>query len=301
MPTCLYILTRLQHSMPEQIVIVWDFASGFNIELIRAVLEKYKALSRTPTNQFVLQSWKIDGLTVNVFEKKLVVQGALDEHGKILIQEIAAIEGLRLNSKNQERLAQIFPRKQNAIVCSQCSTSSLLIQSHIEGLEVVFKKECGHSDKINIPFLTLNNRVLPDLNILIAKASSRFIALGYFHGFEVVIPQFVMRVVDKFGGKAQKKAISGELETLRKLADDNKISILNYIDGFQIPSSRTQFENEEDDKILEIAHLTNSVMVTCDENFKDKALLANRPTIYIHSDMLNQIKVIEGVRTPESC
>jgi len=51
-------------------------------------------------------------------------------------------------------------------------------------------------------------------------------------------------------------------------------------------------------RILEIAHLTNSVMVTCDENFKDRALLANRPTIYIHPDLLSQVKIIEEVRTP---
>ena len=284
--------------MPEQIVIVWEFLPTFDSELIKKVMEKYRAQPRTPSNQFMLQSWKTDGLTINVFEKKLVVQGLLDEHSKILIQEIAGIEGLRLDAKNQERLAQVFPRRQNAIVCSQCRMPSLLIQSEIAGLEVVFKKECGHADKIKPPFLTLNNRVLPDMNVLVSKALSRFIGLGYFLGFEVVVPQFVMRATDKYAGKAQKKAISEELGVLRKLANQNRISILNYNDGFPVPSSREQFESEEDDKILEIAHLTNSVMITCDGNFKDKALLANRPTIYIQPDMLEQIKIIEEVRTP---
>ena len=107
-----------------------------------------------------------------------------------------------------------------------------------------------------------------------------------------------MRVIDKYAGKAQKKAISDELGVLRKLANENRISILNYNDGFPILPSREQFESEEDDKILEIAHLTNSVMITCDGNFKDKALLANRPTIYIQRDMLEQIKIIEEVRAP---
>lgn len=284
--------------MPEQIVIVWEFLPGFSTDLIEKVMEKYRASQRTPTNQFMIQSWKTDGLTVNVFEKKLVVQGTLDEHGKILVQDIAGIEGLRLDAKNQERLAQIFPRRQNAIVCSQCRLPSLLIQSEIAGLEVVFKKECGHADKIKPPFLTLNNRVLPDMNVLVSKALSRFVGLGYFLGFEVVVPQFLMRVIDKYAGKAQKKAISDEIGVLRKLANENRISILNYNDGFPIPSTRERFESEEDDKILEIAHLTNSVMITCDGNFKDKALLANRPTIYIQPDMLEQIKIIEEVRTP---
>jgi predicted PilT family ATPase len=122
--------------------------------------------------------------------------------------------------------------------------------------------------------------------------------LGYFHGFEIVVPQYVMGVVDKYVGRAQKRAISEEIGVLRRLAGENKVSILNYNDGFPMPLTREQFESEEDDKILEIAHLTNSVMVTCDGNFKDKALLANRPTIYINPDLLNQVKVIEEVRTP---
>jgi len=284
--------------MPEQIVIVWEFLPDFDKELIKKVMEKYKAIPRAPSNPFILLSWKTDGLTINVFEKKMVVQGILDEHGKELIQELAGIEGLRLDAKNQERLAQIFPRRQNAIVCSQCRMPSLLIQGEVSGLDIVFKKECGHTDKIKPPFLTLNNRILPDINVLIAKAISRFINVGYFNGFEVVIPQYVMKVADKYLGRAQKSAFSGEVEALRKLADAGKISILNYKDGLPIPSTKEQFEDEEDDKILEIAHLTNSVMVTCDENFKDKALLANRPTIYIHPDLLSQVKIIEEVRTP---
>lgn len=288
----------LEYFMQEQIVIVWEFLPSFDKELIKRVMEKYRAQFRAPSNPYMLQSWKTDGLTINVFEKKLVVQGVLDEHSKVLIQEIAGIEGLRLDAKNQEILARVFPRRQNAIVCSQCRMPSLLIEGEIAGLDVVFKKECGHVDKMRPPFLTLNNRILPDINVLISKALSRFINLGYFHGFEIVIPQYVMGVVDRYVGRAQKRAISEEIGVLRKLASDNKVSILNYNDGFPMPLTREHFESEEDDKILEIAHLTNSVMVTCDGNFKDKALLANRPTIYINPDLLNQVKVIEEVRTP---
>jgi len=189
--------------MPEQMVIGWEFLPGFDKELIKGIREKYRAQFRGPSSPFMLQSWKTDGLTINVFAKKLVVQGVLDEHSKVLIQEIAGIEGLRLDAKNQEILARVFPIRQNAIVCSQCRMPSLLIEGEIAGLDVVFKKECGHVDKMRPPFLTLNNRILPDINVLISKTLSRFINLGYFHGFEIVVPQYVIGVVDQYVGRAQ--------------------------------------------------------------------------------------------------
>jgi len=284
---------------PEQVVIVWQFSPKFNINLVAEIMGKYNASKKQPTNPYIIESWKAGSLTINLFAKKLVVQGKLDEYAREIIQEIAGLEGLILDAKNQERLAKIFPHRQNAIVCARCRTPSLLIEAKIEGLDVIFKNECGHIAEIRPPFLTLNNRILPDINVLVSRVFSRFIQLGYFLGFEIVIPQYILRVVDRFLGKGQKKAVSEELNALRQFANDNKVSILNYKDGFELPVSREQFEIEEDDKILEIAHLTNSVMITCDRNFKDKALLANRPTIYIPADILEKIKIIEEIRTPD--
>ncbi len=52
----------------------------------------------------------------------------------------------------------------------------------------------------------------------------------------------------------------------------------------------------EDNIILEIANLTNSILLTGDMNLKDKAFLDKRPTIYIHPKDAKKIKQIHETR-----
>ncbi|MFQ5816196.1 MAG: hypothetical protein ACE5G7_06835, partial [Candidatus Hydrothermarchaeaceae archaeon] len=86
-----------------------------------------------------------------------------------------------------------------------------------------------------------------------------------------------------------------ELEELEK---EDKITIFNPDDGFTVPKNTKEFQQKEDDIILQIANLTNSILFTGDGNLKHKAFLNKRPTIYIHPKESRQIKIIEKVRHP---
>ena len=112
---------------------------------------------------------------------------------------------------------------------------------------------------------------------------------------DCIIPDFIISIVDILGD--QKKAgISNEVNKLRKLESDDKITIFKCIDRILIPPAQ-EIDAKEDDIILEIANLTNSILFTGDENLKVKAILDKRPTIYIHPKDSKKIKIIEETRT----
>jgi len=285
--------------MSDQTTIVWGIPKDFDRNKILSVISKFGGVERNTTNPYQLGVWKINSLTATLFEKKLVVQGKIDEFSKKFFREVSLIEGLRIDQKNAVRLAAIFPKLQNAIVCVECRRPSLLIDASIKELDLEFKKECGHSDKMVSPFLMLNNRIQPDLNILISKCVSRIVGLGFFKDFEVVIPNYILNVSDSLLGPNKKKAVSNEIETLRKLAYQNVISILNFDNRLTIPNTIEELGKEEDNMIIEIAKVTNSVILTGDNNLKTKALLASRPVIYIQPDIFGKLKILEEVRMPK--
>jgi predicted PilT family ATPase len=143
----------------------------------------------------------------------------------------------------------------------------------------------------------VTNRILPDVNVLISGHISKGIQIGLFEHFEVVIPDFIMGVIDTFG-VGKRTGASNEIERLRKFEHEGKITIINCKDGNPIPSTE-ELGKVEDDIILEIAKLTNSILFTQDINLKGKALLKKRPTIFIHPEEAGKIKTITQVRSPE--
>jgi len=284
--------------MPPQITIVWKFLSNFRNEDLVKILNGFGGEEVEPKNEHEQNVWKVDGLTIKHYKNKLVVQGIPNDDGKRLLQRIAEIDGLSLDDKNAEKFAKIFPTLQNAILCSECRKPSLIIEGVIEGLDIVFKKECGHKNNLKPPILMLNNRILPDMNILISNNLSRLIKLGFFVGFEIVIPDFIIHAIDQYLGPSKKKGASQEIENLRKLEQDGKISIFNVQDNLKSSITRDDFNSEEDVIILKIANLTNSILITTDKIFKERASLGKRPTIYIDSTLGGKIKTIEEVRAP---
>lgn len=283
--------------MAEQLTITWQVSSNFAAKVLDDTLAGHSAVEAKPTNPYQLKIWKTNGLVITLFEKTLLVQGCLNDSTRRLVQDIAEIKGLSLDHKNAGRLAAILPKRQNAILCPDCGQSFFMIEASIAGLDVLFTRECGHADKIRPPMMMLNSRVLPDISVLVSKAISRLAELGHFVGFEVLVPDFVMNVMDLLGS-AQKEAVSIELGRLRKLEQDGKLKITSYKDGARSPTTKEEFQAEEDNRILEIAHLTNSILVTSDKNQRDKALIGGRPTIYLPGEVLGKLRIVEEVRTP---
>jgi hypothetical protein len=277
--------------VPTQITIAWQVLQDFDPSSLLAVIRPYKPIELKPGNKYELKVWKLDGLVLKYYETKLVVQGSITERARPLLRDISKLGNLTLDNENSAKLEGMFPTKQNAVQCPVCRDSSLLIEGVLEGLDVVFERECGHQDKLQPPLFMLTNRILPDLNMLVSSTLSRLVRLGYFNGFEVVVPDFILDVADSFKGSGSKKSLSSELKELRGLEGEGKIKLLSIQ---QDPTNVT----DEDKKILALSQLTNSILVTADQVLKDRALMDKRPTVYLPAEAFGQIKMLDEVRNP---
>lgn len=278
--------------------LTWEVSSDFDESKVKEILKKFRCADEKPTNPH--QKWVCKGANVTIirYERNLVVQGKENDESLRLIQALSKMDGLRFDKVNAEKFAKLTRVSHNAIFCAECGTSSMMIEGKIEGLDIVFRKECGHKNSMRPPLFMLTSRVLPDVNVLIGGHLSRCINLGYFEGFEIVIPDFIINVLDILGAKEGSGA-SSEIARLRQFENDKKINIFNCKDGLPVPSTKGEFQEKEDESILEIANLTNSILLTGDKNLKDRAMLNKRPTIYIHPKESKQIKIIKEVRSPE--
>jgi hypothetical protein len=228
----------------------------------------------------------------------LVVQGRYTTSGVNIVSEIKGINGLSLDRKNRARLTELTPITQNALECDNCGDHGYLIESKTEGLDIIFHNECGHDNNVKSPFLMCVNRILPDINMLKSRNLSRLIELGYFENCEILIPQYMMDCLDEYLS-GSKHTISGELAQLRELQGKDLIDIYNFNDNMEIPKSREEFNRTEDNTLIEISIMTNSIFLTSDINCKDKALLKNRPTIFLDHDTTKSIKILHETRLPE--
>jgi len=279
---------------PESVNLVFITTSEFEEDILAEYVRDWKGATRKTTNEHQRFFWSINGLSVILYKEKLVVQGRLTEFTRKFIRTLRDIKGLTLDSKNAEKFLKLFPVRQNSIICSKCGKDSLFIKGYIEGLDILFGMECGHKCDLVAPFLTLNNRILPDINVIRAKSVSRLVNLGYLAGAEIVFPEFILDVIDKFKASRFKKAISVELNNLRKLEERGLISINTFSN---LPISIEHTSGDEDKIILDFARFTNSILLTSDEVFKERALMVGHPTIFILPDDFGKLKMIEEVRT----
>lgn len=277
--------------------ITWEVSSSVNDTTIKDLIHRFGCSEGSVTDQYQKWIYKGSSITVIRFERKLVFQGSENPQNLELMQELSKVEGLGLDHSNAEKYARHLQFSHNAILCMECTSPTMLIEGTVENLDLVFKMECGHIAKMKPPIFMVTNRILPDVNVLISGHISRGIQLGLFENFEIVIPDFVMGVIDTFGS-GKKTGASNEIERLKKIEKEGKISIINCKDGHPIPSA-DKLDAVEDDIILDIAKLTNSILFTQDVTLKGKALIKKRPTIFIHPEEAKKIKVIAQVRGPE--
>jgi rRNA-processing protein FCF1 len=260
--------------------------------VIKGILEKYDCDERQTTSPYQKWAIKSAGVTVTRFEDKLLVQGKENEDSLELIKDLVKLDSLKLDRGNYEKFTKLFGFSHNAIVCTDChSPSVLLIEGHVNDTGIVFKKDCGHNLDMKPPLIIYTCRILPDLNILVSGMLSRCINLGHFDGFEIVIPTFVLEVIDVLLGSKEKKGASNEINRLIELAKEGRIRIFNC--KYENPMlNKDELEIKEDNFILKLSNLTNSILFTSDRNLRDKALLGNRPTIYIDPKYGKNIKIL---------
>jgi predicted nucleic acid-binding protein len=279
----------------SQLTIVWGVTGNFDKGRLNALLKEKGFNQVTPTKS-IRAAWASDFLRVQLFEKSLLTQGKRTIQNATIVQKIHALGGLSLDNKNQKIYDALQP-KPNAILCDTCSLPTYLIEGSVESMKVVFKNECGHANQMQPPFMVLNMRILPDLNILVGNSLSRFISLGLFIGFEVVLPDFLIHAVDTFIGRKEKSGAVRELQNLKKSEQDAKIKIFSPVcDPSLKKLSKQDFATQEDDIILQLADQTNSILITADNTLAMKARIKNRPVIHIPSSVDSKLKYITATR-----
>lgn len=278
------------------LTISWNIIKKFDDSVLKSLLSHYGCKEESPTN--IYQKWFFRGsdITIIGFEKKIVVQGRENEKNQSLLKELAKFDFLTLDRENIEKYMKLFPIHPNAILCMECSELSLLIKGVTEGLDVKFQRECGHTFDMHPPTFMVTNRILPDINILVAGLISKLIRIGYLEQYEIIIPHFALMVIDTLG-KAEKGRALDEIETLRKYERENIITIFHCQDNYDLPP-KEEIEQKEDDIVLKIARLTNSILFTGDKVLMEKALANKRPTIYIHPKDSKQIYTMAELRNP---
>lgn len=133
-------------------------------------------------------------------------------------------------------------------------------------------------------------RILPDICVLISHNLSRVIELGFLEGFEILIPDFIEEIVSALCEGKLKAGFYNEIEKLKELEAERKIDILYCSYGVDLPENRKELIATEDDIILEVAVVTDSILFTADKGLKEKATSIKQPVIYIPPKFQKSIK-----------
>lgn len=133
-------------------------------------------------------------------------------------------------------------------------------------------------------------RILPDICVLISHTFSRVVELGFLDSFEIIIPDFIEEIVLVLCEGKLKAGFYNEIEKLKELEVERKIDILYCSYGVDLPKNKKELIATEDDIILEVAVVTNSILFTSDKGLKDKATSIKQPVIYIPPKFQKSIK-----------
>ena len=211
-------------------------------------------------------------ITVIINKKKITIQGQLNKETKEIISKINAFNQLTLSPKNLKIYEKIFQPRNGNIICQQCGEPSDTIEgTSDESGTPIFKSSCGHVLETNSPLLIARNRILPDLNVLISRTLSRLVNLGYFNGYEIVIPEYYDKFVDQCFGKGNRRnGFLSEERDLSKLKDQGRIRIHNHPWGGSKIANCDAEEKIEDDIIFDFAVNTHSILIT-----EDRTLMEN--------------------------
>ncbi len=133
-------------------------------------------------------------------------------------------------------------------------------------------------------------RILPDICVLISHTLSRLIELNILEAFEIIIPDSIENIVQILCESRLQAGFYNEIDKLKELETERKIDILYC--NYEMPEIKTKKElvNIEDDLILEIAIITNSILFTSDKGLRNKASAVKQPVIYFPAKYQKNIK-----------
>ena len=139
-----------------------------------------------------------------------------------------------------------------------------------------------------------NIRILPDICVLISHTLSRLIELNILEGFEIMIPDSIEYIVQILCEGRLQAGFHNEIDKLKELDAERKIDIVYC--SYEMPEIKTKKElvTIEDDLILEIAIITNSILFTSDKGLRNKASAVKQPVIYFPAKYQKNIKDISS-------
>jgi predicted PilT family ATPase len=139
-----------------------------------------------------------------------------------------------------------------------------------------------------------NIRILPDICVLISHTLSRLIELNILEGFEIIIPDSIENIVQILCESRLQAGFYNEIDKLKELETERKIDIVHC--SYEMPEIKTKKElvKIEDDLILEIAIITNSILFTSDKGLRNKASSVKQPVIYFPAKYQKNIKDISS-------
>lgn len=137
-----------------------------------------------------------------------------------------------------------------------------------------------------------NVRILPDICVLISHTLSRLIELNILNGFEILIPDSIEYIVQILCEGRLQAGFYNEIDKLKELEENRKIDILYC--SYEMPEikNRKELISREDDLVLEIAIVTNSILFTSDKGLRDKAISVKQPVIYFPAKYQKNVKDI---------
>lgn len=140
----------------------------------------------------------------------------------------------------------------------------------------------------------VNIRILPDICVLISHTISRLIELNILNGFEILIPDSIEYIVQILCEGRLQAGFYNEIDKLKELEENRKIDILYC--SYEMPEikNRKELISSEDDLVLEIAIVTNSILFTSDKGLRDKAISVKQPVIYFPAKYQKNVKDISG-------
>lgn len=287
--------------------LVWDFDySDENMEeIIKFVEDPYYnfSLSKEPP-LYVLKEYNGHNVKILVYKNTFMIQGKgiknPNEYIFNLMNHIKKIKFLNLKEKSEENFQKFLP-KIGIILCTKCGTSSNFVELEIENDGPIFKyNSCDCILNLrNYSFNLINNRLLPDLNVIISDSLIRLFNLGFFKDFTVIIPTYILDICDKkLLGKARQRKINEFIEKCVELKNKNFLKIINFKENEIIKFkeiTENNFNQIEDKIFIELSKLTNSFLVTSDKSLKTQLLLQDLPLIYLDGAKLGKLKAFKKI------
>lgn len=260
------------------------------------VIRKYSGICESRTSGSVKKICRFldHRCTLQEFETKLTIQSVDDFSSNGILYDLSVLKGLTFDGRgNLKKFLQQVRPPNGTFLCLRCAKTShgLILSKGDSGFSFRYLS-CEHEDINGPPMFITRTRLLPDINQLISGNVSRLIDLGFLNNFEILLPTYVTSFVDTCIKGKLKSGFDNELNRLKTLEDIGKITIKRFDYKIEVNSNDCEREsNDEDEKIVYLARLSGSILMTGDRLMKTLANVDDLSTFFIPQDLDELIKV----------